>query len=506
MRTVLALLAAAAVLSACGARNERAGVGRGVDAPGILVFSGLPSGSYLHSVRPDGSSLKEIDLPARCSPKDFTRDGRVLSCDEWTDPWGTYAVERHGTAWTRVPLPDEWKFPSWVTKDMQYDEDFAIDAPQWAPARDRIALIRRPDAPYGDIWFSSTGNVVVADPEGAQERVVATEGEVPTWSPDGTGLAFARCRVTEADPTDDDAADSAECSTWAVPADEPNPPEKLADNANSAPVWSPDGDFVAFFRTTRPCAVVCKSRIFVVPATGGEPRPVGPELTEPSQLFWLPDSASAVNTRVENAADDPLELQRCVDIWNRARMQWPNGAANVRLGKDRCQVTVAAIRVDGSLSAGFPCWQPVPFSFQCPSHGGKLRAMNPDRRVWNAQVDNSGKLMLVSAPKGPRLPLPAAPPYPLLNGYVLPFSSDGQPRPGLTFTKTVTGTCAGRGDVDHPDSLRCGWDERNFTYVDNSCFKAPGRLRVGDVVLCPEGAGSTSFIRLKLSKLDDAID
>jgi sugar lactone lactonase YvrE len=86
IRTFLALLAGAALFSGCDARNERAGDGRGVDAPGILVFSGLPSGSYLHAIRPDGSSLKEIQLPATCSPKDFTRDGRVLSCDEWTNP------------------------------------------------------------------------------------------------------------------------------------------------------------------------------------------------------------------------------------------------------------------------------------------------------------------------------------------------------------------------------------------------------------------------------------
>jgi hypothetical protein len=54
--------------------------------------------------------------------------------------------------------------------------------------------------------------------------------------------------------------------------------------------------------------------------------------------------------------------------------------------------------------------------------------------------------------------------------------------------------------------VRCGWDERSFSYVDSACFKAHGRLRVGDVGLCPQGAGSTRFIRLTLSKLNEPLD
>jgi hypothetical protein len=268
----------------------------------------------------------------------------------------------------------------------------------------------------------------------------------------------------------------------------------LVRRTDSGPVWSPDGRFVAFFRATGRCTPVCKQRIFLVPATGGEVRPVGPELIKPTELFWLPGSAAAIRRPAESPAEDPLELQRCADIWNRARMQWPTGVANVSVVHRRCQVTVE----EGA--GAFPCRQPVRSSFQCPEHGAALDQIDPAYRVWNGQVDRKGRLRLLRPPKGRRLPLPKPPPYPMLNGYVLPFGPDGRPRPGLTFTETVRGTCGkgGEGYVRYRDSVRCGSPHGSFEYIDNSCFQPPGKVAVGDVVLCPESAGSTAFVRVKL--------
>jgi hypothetical protein len=126
--------------------------------------------------------------------------------------------------------------------------------------------------------------------------------------------------------------------------------------------------------------------------------------------------------------------------------------------------------------------------------------MDPAQRVWNAQSEENGKLVLADPPKGNRLPLPTAPPYPILEGYIVPIASNGRPRAGLTVAETVQGTCTSDGYVNHPDSVRCGWPEHGFDYLDNYCWKAPGRLRLASVVLCPEGAGSTRFVRVKLSK------
>ena len=498
----LALAAGTLLLSACDRHYAQSRGGARLSAPGVLVFSGVPFGSYLHAIRPDGTRLEQLALPENCSPSDFTRDGRVVRCDEWADPWGVYAAEGTNRGWwRRIRLPLEWRFPSWITKGMRWDSDFAIDAPQWSPAHDRIALILRPDAPFGDIWFSGSGNVVIADRDGTHRRVVAKDGEVPAWSPDGRQLAFARCRVSEADPTAAAAEDSAECSIWVVSAYDPYPSRRIADGADSAPAWSPDGKFVAFFRNSSACAAICRRRIVAIAAENGEEHTVGPTLMEPSQLFWLPASAQTVKVTGTKTGPGPLQLQRCVDVWNRARMQWPRGVANVRFVKSRCEVTVAQSRDHGVLYTGFRCRQPVRFSFQCPSHGGQLRTMNPQQRIWNAQIGEREQLRLIRAPKGPHLPVPKVPPYPLLDGWILPFTSHGRRRPGLIVTRTVSGSCIGPGAVRHPDSVRCGWDERGFSYIANECFKPPGRLQVGDAVLCAESAGSTRFIQLKVAKL-----
>jgi hypothetical protein len=113
----------------------------------------------------------------------------------------------------------------------------------------------------------------------------------------------------------------------------------------------------------------------------------------------------------------------------------------------------------------------------------------PESRVWNAHGDEDGTISLFDEPKGSRLPLPEAPPYRMLDGYVIPYGKNGEPLADLKLTE-VAGTCErGTGNpVDDPPSYpdrypeRCWW--KSLGSYD--CFKQPGRVELGDVVLCPD--------------------
>jgi hypothetical protein len=475
-------LAACLVAAGCGAKTADEGA---IEAKGILVFSGLPSAPFLHSIRPDGSDLRGVELPKTCSPERFVPGGRVLVCENLGDDadfdrW-RYAIEREGAQWRRVPLPDELTFPEWV------DPFELFEAPQWAPARDRIAFVQ---PTYDQSWFSSTGKVTVADADGSNRRVVAVDGQVPKWSPDGKRLAFARCKVSEDWLKDDFADGTAECSLWTVSSTGGDEPTLLAEHTASEPVWSPDGRFIAFFGTSGKCESFCHSHISIVPSKGGEAQKLGPELVQTANdqmgwspgLAWLPESAAAVGPTEDVPGGNELELQRCVDIWNRARMQpYPTGAVNVSLVEGLCQVTLS--------DNGRVCAQSseMPFRFWCPSRGW-LHFVQTDYRVWNGQGSRDGTLSLFDPPKGPRLALPKAPPYPLLDGYVIPYGKDGEPLPDLKLT-AVDGTCEFAPDPDgyplaYPDRYphHCFWQG----YEGFSCFRHERELAVGDILLCPD--------------------
>jgi hypothetical protein len=503
IRRLFVAAAIAACLSAgCGARQARDN--SGLDASGILVFSGLTSGSYLHAMRPDGSGLTGVELPKTCSPERFSRDGRVLTCidlSDYADP-AEYSVARKSAAWRRIPRPSDEGLPAWEGGDE--------DSPLRAPVGDRVVFVRPGD---DDSWFFLRGQIVVADADGSNERVVAEDGEVPTWSPDGKRLVFARCRISEKELLGEPFADRpAECSLWTVPADGTKRPELLVENTASVPVWSPDGRFVAFFRDIRPCETFCRSLIFVVPATGGDPQKVGPELMLADDdrfgwwpaLDWLPASAPVIVPTKDDSRADGLELQRCVDTWNRARMYpWPTGAVNVRVVQDRCQVTLSAY--------GGVCTQSaeLPFRFWCPSHGAGLHMLPPQGRIWNAHGSRDGTLSLFDLPTG-RLSLPNAPPYAMLDGYIYPYRKDGAPLPELKLTDE-TGTCYPTDGFDdyplaYPDRYpagRCYWPG----YGSDDCFKQPGPVAVGDILLCPASIWDKAydplrFIRLTVTKLE----
>jgi Tol biopolymer transport system component len=59
-------------------------------------------------------------------------------------------------------------------------------------------------------------------------------------------------------------------------------------NNGYGPVWSPDGDYLAFTRITQCGHAVCSGRIFVMPVDDGEARPVRRLIGDPGgAIAWI---------------------------------------------------------------------------------------------------------------------------------------------------------------------------------------------------------------------------
>jgi Tol biopolymer transport system component len=270
--------------------------------PGVIVFN-LNAGDDLRAIRPDGTGLRPFKLGESCEPLDFSADGRIVACADRSIPrdiFGMYVMRRDGSDWRRIPLPrgsnhspsfspdgdeivflhspDEYgsRFELWKAGiDGAGAERLVagdIAEPTWSPDGTRIAFMRDPPDVVSEhqCW---EGDMVVVDAAGGDERLVAEDGSAPEWSPDGERLAFMT-----------------ECNAIAVVSVAGGPPTVLARDGWE-PEWSPDGTRIAFVRETGPCGhATCLQRIFVVPATGGKPRAIGPHVFDPFGFFWLPSS------------------------------------------------------------------------------------------------------------------------------------------------------------------------------------------------------------------------
>jgi Tol biopolymer transport system component len=139
------------------------------------------------------------------------------------------------------------------------------EAPDWWPDGKRILFVRNPER-------SSRDGVVSAIGAGGRDlrRIVANG----TWygprvSPDGSRLAFYRNGVP---------------GIYVASTRGGRP--RLFIRNGTRPEWSPDGRYLAFTRDVRCSEALCSGRIFVVPISGGKPRPYGPAIPDIGGLSW----------------------------------------------------------------------------------------------------------------------------------------------------------------------------------------------------------------------------
>ncbi len=138
--------------------------------------------------------------------------------------------------------------------------DGPVYAPDWSPTGTFIVFVRDP-APS-----SGAGLIQSVSPDGRNLRTIVRGGH-PDVSPDGRKLAFARrdglyvMRLAGGKP-------------------------KLIIRNGEHPEWSPDGRYLAFTRPVVCDEAGCAGRVFIVRATGGSARPIGPKIFEIGPLSW----------------------------------------------------------------------------------------------------------------------------------------------------------------------------------------------------------------------------
>ena len=114
----------------------------------------------------------------------------------------------------------------------------------------------------------------------------------------------------------------------------------------------------------------------------------------------------------------------------------------------------------------------------------------------NARLDKQGFLALDRPPKGTHAtsPLPWDR-YPVVDGYIQPWTANGSLRPGLRFKDQGRGPCFLADDTAYP-AVSC---LRPDSGRDGACFPQHRDGRSGQIAACSSGPGSTTFTRWKVS-------
>jgi Tol biopolymer transport system component len=122
--------------------------------------------------------------------------------------------------------------------------------PRWSPTGDRIAYVRMPDS---NVPFT-VGGLVLADGDGRNARVVAQadagHGYPPVWSPDGEHVAFV-VRENPESGAADVAASYLESNIYLAGAasGRVRAVTRFEGALTDGPTWSPDGTWLAFSTT-----------------------------------------------------------------------------------------------------------------------------------------------------------------------------------------------------------------------------------------------------------------
>ena len=238
------------------------------------------------TIEPDGTRLRMLTFgPALDSHPTFSPDGRRIA----------YLSEDAGLSSALSVMDADGRNPITLaeglggTLDNVLNSAYAI-ALSWAPDSRHIAVAAR----IGDDAQSRIYVVAIDRPGATELGGPGVYGMSPSWSPDGSLIAFKRTYPCCAGPPP---------SLWLMGADGTNPhqlsPRGGTDEGVTRPAWSPDGTRVAFVAPGKQL----NDDVFVIGVDGKGELNLTNSPDDELWPSWSPDGTRLAFTRVSLGTD-----------------------------------------------------------------------------------------------------------------------------------------------------------------------------------------------------------